>query len=209
MEFSGNFKLKYLKNTKQITLVRNIIAALVYESRGICLEDTLVLYDILPSLIEKAEKDEQFKKSHGSGLITTYEIIKNSFNPTKFPYKPRKRVIEKLQESLQGWIPTRQAYLGWKGNFTREQAYEVIPQGLNLRLLKVFKERSRIGVGYRDKGCRKDPAFDGSPSWQEVDRHTEYLDRLWFEEPDEYERISPEKRKRHRPNRRVQDIENF
>jgi hypothetical protein len=25
-----------------------------------------------------------------------------------------------------------------------------------------------VGVGYKDKGNRRDPAVDGSPSWQEV-----------------------------------------
>jgi len=32
----------------------------------------------------------------------------------------------------------------------------------------VRHDQKHIGVGYKDKGARRDPSKDGSPSWQEV-----------------------------------------
>jgi hypothetical protein len=187
MSFQGNFKLRYLKNTKQITLLRNIVASIVYEQRGISLEDCLVLYDLLPQLIEKCEKDEQFKKSHGSGLITTFEIIKNKFNPTHFPYKPKKELVNEIKDSLFGFIPSEAAYFGWSRNPLREKSYEVIPVSLKLRLPKIQDKRSRIGVGYRDKGYLKNLAKDGSPSWKQVGRISANLEREFQERPEDSE----------------------
>jgi hypothetical protein len=34
-----------------------------------------------------------------------------------------------------------------------------------------------IGVGYKDKGSRRDPAFDGTPSWQETAQYLSNLER--------------------------------
>jgi hypothetical protein len=38
----------------------------------------------------------------------------------------------------------------------------------NLNLRKKSREPNRIGVGYRDHGTARNPALDGSPSWEEV-----------------------------------------
>lgn len=180
--FVGNFKVRYLKGTKQITLLRNILASLVYESRGISLENCLVLYDLLPQLIEKSEKDQQFNVKFGGKLIISYEIIKNNLNPTHFPYKPKKDLVKKIQDDLYGFIPSEQAYFGWSKNPLRRKSYEVLPDSLKLRLPKI-KERSRIGVGYRDKGFLKDPAKDGSPSWKETGSYYGNIERQYQEDP--------------------------
>lgn len=190
MQFQGNFRLRYQKTTKQITLLRNILASIVYERRGIKFEDCLVLYDLLPQMIEKAEKDQTFNKSHGSKLIIAFEIIKNKFNPTAFPFKAKKEVVQQIQDSLYGWIPSETAYFGWSKNPKREKSYEVIPVSLKLKLPKIQKQVSRIGVGYRDKGYLKNQAKDGSPSWKKVGKQAANLERLQNENPVEFQRYS-------------------
>jgi hypothetical protein len=190
MQFQGNFRLRYQKNTKQITLLRNILASIVYERRGLKLEDCLVLYDLLPQMVEKAEKDLLFYKSHGSKLIIAYEIIKNKVNPTTFPFKAKKDVVEEIKTKLYGWIPSETAYFGWSKNPKREKSYEVIPVSLKLKLPKIQKQVSRIGVGYRDKGYLKNQAVDGSPSWKVSGKQAANLERLQKEDPVEFKRYS-------------------
>lgn len=187
--FQGNFKVRYSKTTKQITLLRNILASLVYETRGMNFEDCLVLYDLLPQMIEKSDKDQQFNRKYGSKLIIAYELIKNQLNPVSFPHKPGKAMVRQLQDSLYGFIPSESAYRGWSKNPLREKTYEIIPISLKLRLPKLKDNKSRIGVGYRDKGYLKDSSIDGSPGWKSVGTNLSNLERIAKTEPIEAKSI--------------------
>jgi hypothetical protein len=187
--FTGNFRVRYLKTTKQITLLRNILASIVYEPSGLKFSDCLVLYDLLPQMLEKSDKDQQFNKKYGSKLIIAYELIKEKLNPTIFPYKPKKDVVTEIKDKLYGFIPSESAYFGWSRNPLREQSYEVIPVSLKLRLPKRKVNKSYIGVGYRDKGYLKNPSKDGSPGWKTVGRNVANLERIVEEDPDEAQEI--------------------
>jgi hypothetical protein len=177
----GNFKVRYLKNTKQITLLRNLLAALVYESRGINLEDCLVLYDLLPQMLEKSKKDPQFANKHYNSLIKSYNLIRDFVNPTKFPYKPKKNVVSELKSNLVGWLPSKEAYFGWSKNPARTKSFDILPDGLNLKLPKLIKNQKYIGVGYKDKGSARNIAFDNSPGWKVTSRNASKFEK-WLED---------------------------
>jgi hypothetical protein len=82
-----------------ITLLRNLLAALVYEEVGLHEDEVKVLFDLLPQMLEKAEKDDKFGKKHLSKLIIAYELV-SSFNIQSFPFKPRDTIIAELKTQL-------------------------------------------------------------------------------------------------------------
>jgi hypothetical protein len=67
----------------------------------------------------------------------------------------------------------------------KEKSYKIIPQGLSLRIPKTYQKRY-IGVGYKDKGSKRDLAKDASPNWQEVAATSALLSREKEEDPISY-----------------------
>jgi hypothetical protein len=59
------------------------------------------------------------------------------------------------------------------------------PPGIETKLLP---PKRYIGIGYRDKGSARDPAQDGTPSWQEIASYISNLERQIEEKLDELER---------------------
>lgn len=161
----GGYKVKYQVGTKQITLYRNLLAAVLYEHGGVSIEEILVLYDLTKNLEEKAQKDRAFEEKYGRWLITTFEFIQG-LNPREFPFHFRGN-IEESEKILKPYLPSRQAYHGWRRNPVR-----VTPASVILRNPLIPPKRNPIkryvGVGYQDKGSRRDTANDGTPRWQEV-----------------------------------------
>jgi hypothetical protein len=180
----SNYKVKYIEGIKMITLLRNILAALVYEETGLHEDEAKVLYDLLPQMVDKAEKDEQFRSKHGDFLIRSLNII-SKMHIQSFPYRPRSDIRDDLKQQLYGWLPSSSAYFGWSRNPLKEKSFKIIPQGLSLRIPKTYQKRF-LGVGYKDKGNKRNLAEDASPSWQEVSATSALLSREREEDPVSY-----------------------
>jgi hypothetical protein len=161
----GGYTVNYQAGTKQITLYRNLLAAVLYEQGGVNIEEILVLYDLAQKMEEKRQRDKAFQEKYGDWLITSFGFIE-SLSPRDFPFLYQGQ-IEEAEKSLTPYLPSRQAYYGWRRNPVR-----VTPARVRLRnpLAPPTKLPAKryVGVGYKDKGNRRDPATDGSPSWQEV-----------------------------------------
>jgi hypothetical protein len=161
----GGYKVSYRTGTKQITLYRNLLAAVCYEQGGISIEEILVLYDLAQKMEEKRQRDKAFDDKYGDWLITSFDFI-GTLSPQVFPFQ-YKGDVSKAEETLTPFLPSRQAYYGWKRNPVRET-----PARIQLRNPlappRTLPPKRFVGVGYRDKGTRRDPAVDGSPSWQDV-----------------------------------------
>jgi len=161
----GGYTVNYQAGTKQITLYRNLLAAVVYEQGGVSIEEMLVLYDLTQKMAEKLSRDRAFEEKYGSWLITSFSFIQ-SLSPREFPYS-YPGDVDRAAALLTPFLPSRQAYHGWRKNPVR-----VTPARVRLRNPlappKKLPAKRYVGVGYRDKGNRRDPAVDGSPAWQEV-----------------------------------------
>jgi len=162
----GGYKVNYQKGTKQVTLFRNLIAAVCYEQGGVGIEEILVIYDLLEKLLEKTQKDKAFKEKYLDWLITVQEFLRK-LSPREFPFVANTALAKEYEEKLVPYLPSRQAYFGWRRNPVR-----VTPASVRLRNPlappKKLPPKRFLGVGYRDKGNRRDPAVDATPDWKDV-----------------------------------------
>jgi hypothetical protein len=93
-------------------------------------------------------------------------FFKDLAEEKEFPIIMEESDSDKLIPKLQPILPSKLAYFGLKGQRNLSNSFSII---LNRTLVpKSVKNKRFIGVGYKDKGSRKDKAVDGSPSWQEV-----------------------------------------
>jgi len=162
----GGYKVDYQKGTKLITLYRNLLAAIVYEQGGVSIEEILVLYDLALKMEEKTVRDKAFSEKYGLWLITTFQFM-DKLNPKVFPFHCPESLRIQGEHFLVPYLPSRQAYYGWKRNPVRTTPARILLRNPLLPPPKIAAKRF-LGVGYKDKGNRRDPAKDGSPSWQEV-----------------------------------------
>jgi hypothetical protein len=168
------YKVSIKAGTKQITLLRNLLAGVLYEPGGAGIEDFLVIYELLNTAQNKVDKDESFRKKYGEWLITVHNTL-TDWKPSVFPFKPRS--VHRDVQALKPYLPSKQAYFGWKLNPVRAQSASIRLRNPLLPGPRPTEPR-RVGVGYRDKGSRRDPAEDASPSWQEVAAANSLEERL-------------------------------
>jgi hypothetical protein len=161
----GGYKVSYRTGTKQITLYRNLLAAITYEQGGVSIEEILVLFDLAGKMEEKRQKDRAFDEKYGDWLITSFDFV-SGLSPQVFPYVYHGDRQE-AEKTLTPFLPSRQAYFGWRRNPVRDTPARVQLRN-PLAPPKALPPKRYIGVGYRDKGNRRDPAVDGTPSWQET-----------------------------------------
>lgn len=159
-------RVTYKKGLRRITLQRYLASRLAHEPEAVTFAEILVLYDNLIWLLEKAIIDPDFRRVFSEDLESLADLL-------------RKTVISEstFKSSLQGLslgIRTRcSGFLLPKRNLAGVARhvsghFHVLPYRGDGIPTKELRPKAYIGVGYKDKGSRRDPAYDGSPSWQEV-----------------------------------------
>jgi hypothetical protein len=173
----AGMRVTYAKNLRRITLQRFIVSRIVWQPETVTFTELLALYDNQLWLEDKASKDPSFLQKFGSFL----EKLSTELKQHRITYKTLNPSIHRLstglKETAEGHlIPARNLH-------TTEQhvkgRFHVVPtkeSGIPTRELPPVKV---IGRGYRDKGTYRDPAWDGSPSWQEL---ATYFERLGSED---------------------------
>jgi hypothetical protein len=174
---TGGYKVKITKGIKKMTIFRFLLAKLVYSEKdpGLHLDEFLCLFEIYYNLMDS--KDPAFQQKFGLWFERTKPFFEEIARAQEFPVNLKKSLeTEKLYQGfLQPVIPTKNAYFGLKGNREIRKSFSLV---LNTSIIpKKPKPKSVIGVGYRDKGYRRDVAFDGSPPWQEISAHFYELER--------------------------------
>lgn len=155
------------RSVRKITLVRAFVGKILYFPDETTSKDLIILFDQLVWLQEKCEKDPGFRAKFGlylkvlayilknmnlsQGQITSNQInnLSNKFKRNLVGFAYEKRNIKPQIRALMSKIEVRP------------------PKSLGVPKKQLPPEQY-IGIGYRDKGTAKNPAFDGSPSWQEV-----------------------------------------
>lgn len=156
----------YGRSVRRITLQRAITGKIVHFMEEVTLKDVLVLFDNLLWLQEKCSRDPDFQEKFGLHLkVQAYILKREKISKDTLP-----TVVRKLKNS----------FLNNFGSFQipKRNVKQVIAQQYRLVELRLPRQpgvpksklppAAYIGKGYRDKGTAKKPAFDGSPSWQEV-----------------------------------------
>lgn len=149
-----------------MTLQRYLTSLIVHEIEKVSFQDVLTLYDNLLWCQEKSEGDPQFQRKFGQALAKLSAILKGTrFHPRTF-HQTLKGLSEKLRAELEDFIYPKRNLPGVERHVKGH--YQILPHRELGTPRKQLPKPRRIGVGYRDKGHRRDPAYDGSPSWQEV-----------------------------------------
>lgn len=158
------FQFIYRKGIRRITLQRFLVTRLVKFPGTFTLMETLCLYDNLLWCNAKREVDPHFREKFGVPLEVLTNVLK------RMRIGNRLSNLRRVSEELKRVLP--QGFLYPERNISQIQkalrdAVFVIDGELG-KPNSSQPPRTFIGKGYRDHGCLKDTAWDGSPSWQEV-----------------------------------------
>lgn len=157
-------RVVYGRSLKRVTLQRILTSKIVFFPDEVSYQELLVFYDNLIWLSRRASQDKDFGKKFGEdfeSLSSSLRLVKveGRIDRAKQELSQRFRALDRF------YVPRRNFQTVWnhcKGKF---QVLPYKPSGVPNREIK---PKPYIGVGYKDKGTRRDPAYDGSPSWQEV-----------------------------------------
>jgi len=164
------YHLKIKGNFRRMTLFRFFLAKLLYDKEeGLHFDEFVVMWEIFQEILDQADHDEIYAKKYENFLFESYFLFQALNFQHEFPIRVDEsdpETYENLLQKLGPILPTRSAYFGLKGQKGLRSGYSIVfDSDLPLRSLT---EQRRIGVGYRDKGSRRNPALDGSPDWREV-----------------------------------------
>jgi hypothetical protein len=162
---AGGYKVKFRSGQKLITIFRFLLAKVVYDTEdGLRLDEYLALMEAYLRL--RTHKDPTFLEKYGEWLITIQPFIASLAEVKVYPLVPKKRSPE-LERVLAPLLPGPSAYYGYKGNPSIRQGFTITVRNPFIPPAKLPPPRF-IGVGYKDKGTRRNTAVDGSPRWQDV-----------------------------------------
>lgn len=167
----GVYTLKIKKGIKKKDLFRFLLAKMLYErEEGLHLDEFLVLWELYLQLLEVQSKDPSFREKYEDFFRNSFLFFRELGSQKEFPIRIEEQenlqYLERLSKVLEPMLPTRPAYFGLKGQKNLKSGFSLV--FADELLSRKIPEGRRIGVGYRDKGSRRDLAFDGSPDWREV-----------------------------------------
>lgn len=167
----GAYTLKIKKGIKKKDLFRFLLAKMLYErEEGLHLDEFLVLWELYLQLMETISKDPSFREKYGEFFQNSFIFFRELGSQKVFPIRIEEQghlqYLERIAQVLEPMLPSRSAYFGLKGQKSLKSGFSLVFQ--DELLSRKIPEGRRIGVGYRDKGSRRDLAFDGSPDWREV-----------------------------------------
>jgi hypothetical protein len=161
------YSVKLKAGTKKVPLFRFLLAKLVYgrEHEGVTVDEYLVFMELLFSLLDSSDPNLQAK--WGKSLIGVTLLIPAMSELTEFPIvldeASRKHLVAMFRDDPI--LPKPEAFFGLMGNRDMRSSFRVQFKSSWIPPKKVERY---IGVGYKDKGSRRFPELDGSPTWQRV-----------------------------------------
>jgi hypothetical protein len=170
--------VKYRKGVKLITVFRFLLAKALYSEEGLHLDEYLAMMEAYLRLREA--RDPSFVEKYGQWLITIEPVIVQLGQVRVFPLKPYGSTTE-LERFLVPFLPSRSAYHGYEGHRELRDSFRILFRN-PLAPQRPPPPKRYMGVGYKDKGARRDPAWDGSPRWQDVAAVTAFSDETVLEQ---------------------------
>lgn len=138
-----------------------IIGKFRYEGKETTLEDLNLLVNLAEAIVREADRNRDWDRR---AWVVSHLV----------PFIRNLRVGRDFEENAKAWISYDRDFIDWipspHGYFGMKTC------GVEFTKLKRLKKREHrrpppkrfVGVGYKDKGARRDKAKDASPSWQEV-----------------------------------------
>jgi len=111
-------------------------------------------------------KDPNFEENLKNIQNESFELFIKYLSKVKiFPLQPYEKTKQTLQEQAVAVSYDVRSYHRIKGQNRNKDFRLVFKDTL---LPRRSPAKAYIGIGYKDKGSRREPALDGSPKWQEV-----------------------------------------
>lgn len=163
--------VKIGKKTKRVSLTRYILSKVVYEPGAISEADVVCLFENQLWLERKCLQDRNFYRKFSDKVFTLSYFLKEADLKGFNRKSSLKRFSDRIQTTLFDLLVPKRNYPQWKQRFSGRFSFN--PQSLNSELrdyyLKTKTPAKRVvGIGYRDKGSRRNLAKDGSPDWREI-----------------------------------------
>jgi hypothetical protein len=156
-------QLRIGRGIKKVSLSRFVVSKFAYQPNKIEGRDVLCLYTNQLWLESQCQRDVKFEQKFGEDVRRLSKLLSTTDLSTRTGAIAFGNKVQTLIPSFM--VPERN-YSQWKSRFAGVYEY-VKPKPLGVPNSQIPPE-PYIGIGYRDKGTAKDPAVDGSPSWQEV-----------------------------------------
>jgi len=163
------------KSVKRVSLQRYLVSKIAYFPEKVVERDIWALFSNQLFLQEKALREQDFGQKFGSSLEDLSKILKSLNLSSGVTQRGVRLMGGRFQEVLVGFLVPKRNYQSWESRMG--STYHLIfaePEGVKKKDLPT---KSRIGVGYRDKGSTRDKAKDGSPPWQEIATRVANLER--------------------------------
>jgi len=111
-------------------------------------------------------KDPNFVENLNNLRNEGFQVFIKRLSQNKvFPYQPWKETRSRDLVLTQSVIYDERSYFRIKGQ-NRNKDFRLVFN--DTVLPRRAPPKPYIGIGYKDKGSRREPAIDGSPKWQEV-----------------------------------------
>jgi hypothetical protein len=159
-------QIRYTKRVKRVTLQRSLVSKVVHLPGSVTRTDILVMYDNLLYIQDIARSNENFRVKFGKSLEVLTKILRGFRLTSKTTKLDVAKLSASMKENLEGfYFPERNTSTELKKS---EEMFRITPFIQLGKDKRSIAPKAYIGKGYTDKGSAKDPAKDGSPSWQEV-----------------------------------------
>jgi len=156
------YTMKIKKGQNRIVLLKFLLGKLVYSHGGLNIEEYLLLFHLYFELTES--NDPLFQEKYKEILYRINLLLSEMGKIKEFPVHPSVKSVFEITRLLSGFLPTAREYFGFAGQRDLKSSFRLI---LNDTIVPKRPPPKRfIGVGYKDKGTCRDPAFDGTPGWQ-------------------------------------------
>jgi hypothetical protein len=160
---SAQLHLWINRKAKRIHLLRFLCGKVAFQVR-LTVEDLFALYQALLDVEDLVKMDPNLKKKYAADLESLAIILKG-FRFTTLDPKGLKGLSKQLMDLDHFILPKRNLAHSEKH---LDQMYRLTGFRKTGTPKSMLPPKLYVGVGYSDKGTARDPAFDGSPSWQEV-----------------------------------------
>lgn len=157
-----SFELRKVNPRECHRLIRMLLSKVAHEGRSALAQDEEVLLVLLYERWSSI-RDPAFLRALGERVISSFTYCYHWIRGTlKVPPQAQDGDLPFFVRT--GILASAHAYYGWWTSFRVSDFLRTI----NRARLRAAPPKRFVGVGYRDAGQARNPAYDGSPSWQEV-----------------------------------------
>jgi hypothetical protein len=165
------------KKVKRISLQRYLLSKFYYEVDRIKEADVVCLFENQLWLESKSLKDSQFYRKFGKEVFYLSELLKNQ-NSSELSPKSLRRLTLRFTSNVPDFLVPKRNYGQWKSRFAGSfHLNPILSKEVRDFYNPKVPDRRRVGVGYRDKGSKRDLAYDGSPDWTEVSKDQAFQEK--------------------------------